>query len=371
MRVVALVPGDRFSGPAGQVASTGPELATRGVDLRFALLCRPGDRTDQLPAFLTRLGLGCEIVTDRGPLDLGLPRRVRTVLEAWRPHVVETHGYKATAVALTLHRRATWRWVGYFHGFTSESVRAAFYHRLDQRMLRHADAVVAVSDEQRRILARRIPGVRVIPNAVTLGQDRSAAPPAWLAAVEAMPRPRLGVVGRLSPEKGVDVFLQASHRLAERGIAHTGIIAGQGPAQARLERLCGDLGLADRIRFIGYQSDVQRLYGALDVLVIPSRSEGLPSVLLEALAADVAVVSTRVGSIPDVLRDGAAGVLVPPDSPDALADGIAAALAGLDSAETARARAEVARAYSQASRANALLSLYRDLGVSSHRVDAD
>ncbi len=186
-----------------------------------------------------------------------------------------------------------------------------------------------------------------------------------------MPRPRLGVVGRLSPEKGVDVFLQASHRLAERGIAHTGIIAGQGPAQARLERLCGDLGLADRIRFIGYQSDVQRLYGALDVLVIPSRSEGLPSVLLEALAADVAVVSTRVGSIPDVLRDGAAGVLVPPDSPDALADGIAAALAGLDSAETARARAEVARAYSQASRANALLSLYRDLGVPSHRVDAD
>ncbi|MCI0432994.1 MAG: glycosyltransferase [Gemmatimonadetes bacterium] len=369
IRILAIVPGDRFSGPAGQVASTGPELARLGVDLRFVVLDRPGASSGQLPAFLKRWNIAHAIVPDHGPLDLALPGRVRSILDEWRPAVVETHGYKASAIAFRLGRdRPEWRWIGYFHGFTTESRRAGFYHWLDLRMLRRADVVVAVSEAQRHELARTIRDVRVIRNAVTLLDDPGDVPPDWLDGVTRLTPPRLAVVGRLSPEKGVDVFLQALARLQARGVRCSALIAGDGPERTALERDASSLGLDDRVRFLGHVAHVRPLYARIDLLVIPSRSEGLPSVLLEALAADVAVVSTRVGSIPDVLTAEGAGILVPPDSPSALADGIEAGLAIRHSPVARQARASAAAAYSQEKRAQALVSLYLELtGDASRR----
>jgi glycosyltransferase involved in cell wall biosynthesis len=174
-------------------------------------------------------------------------------------------------------------------------------------------------------------------------------------------RPRIAVVGRLSPEKGVDVFLEAAAILMKRGISFSALVAGDGPERAALGDLAAALALSDRVRFLGRVSDMGSLYSGIDLLVIPSRSEGLPSVLLEALAADVAVVATRVGAIPEVLASPLTGALVPPESPDQLADAIETALRSLDNPDARAARALAADAYSQESRANALMALYRDL----------
>jgi len=362
MRVVAIVPGDRFSGPAGQVVSTAPALGRLGVDLRFVLLRRPGATHGQLPSFLERRGIVHTLVPDRGPLDPALSRRVRRVLDDWRPAIVETHGYKASSLALRMRfRRPGWQWVGYFHGFTAESRRAGFYHWLDVRMLKRADAVVSMSEEQRRTLGRVIPDVRLIRNAVTLMDEPSGEAQPWLASVTDLPAPRIAVVGRLSPEKGVDVFLHALAGLASRGLACSAVVAGDGSERVPLEALARSLGLEDRVRFIGYITHVRPLYDHIQLLVIPSRSEGLPSVLLEALASNVAVVSTSVGSIPEVLAAHGAGVLAPPDSPRALANSIEHALAGLDIDDARDARARTADAYSQERRAAALVALYREL----------
>lgn len=365
MRVVAIIPGDQFSGPAGQVASTGEALARVGVELRLLLLCRPGTATGQLPAFLEKRRIPFDVVPDYGPFDVSLPLRVHKVLGTWRPAIVETHGYKASAVALSLRPFRRWRWIGYVHGFTTESRRARFYYWLDQHVLAVADAAVLVSEQHRRMTARRLPHARVVPNAVTELDHSTDDILPWLGDIAGLGRPRIAVVGRLSPEKGVDVFLEGVALLVERGVACTAVIVGDGPERGVLEQLAKHRGLADRVRFLGYLTQIRPLYDHVDLIVIPSRSEGLPSVLLEALAADAGVVATRVGSIPDVLGPGEAGILVNPGSPRDLADGIQVGLARLHDPATRLARAAAVARFSQDARAQALVSLYREvLGLS-------
>lgn len=363
LRVVAIIPGDQFSGPAGQVASTAPELARLGVDVRCLLLRRPAAATGSLPAFLDRLGIPYRVLDDRGPFDVALARRTRGVLAEWRPDIVETHGYKATALALLLRRRrAGWRWVGFFHGLTSESARARLYHGLDIRMLARADRVVTISAEQQRHLRRAAPDARVVHSAVTITDDGTDTERSGLlAALAGLPHPRIAIVGRLSPEKGVGVFLRAAALLQARSRPFSAIIAGDGPDRAALVQLTASLGLSDRIRFVGRVSAMRSLYRAVDLLVIPSRSEGLPSVLLEALDADLPVVATRVGAIPEVLAVPEAGTLVAPDSPHELAAAIERALDAPGGEPARQARAAAVSAFSREHRARSLLAIYREV----------
>jgi glycosyltransferase involved in cell wall biosynthesis len=174
-------------------------------------------------------------------------------------------------------------------------------------------------------------------------------------------RPRIAVIGRLSSEKGVDIFLHALAQVVADAAPASAIIAGDGPERPALEQLSTSLGLDAHVRFIGHVGDPWALYSAIDLVVIPSRSEGLPNVLLEALAADVPVLATRVGAVPDVLAQPGSGIIVEPGSVDQLAAGLTRALATLDSAEARAARAATLRPFSLELRAQSLEQIYRDL----------
>src|SRR4029077_4058132 len=168
----------------------------------------------------------------------------------------------------------------------------------------------------------------VIHNAVL------ALPPAGTASerdrlaglAAGVPRPIVGVVGRLSHEKGVGLFLDACAALARKGLAFSALVAGDGPGRARLEAQCTGLGLETRVRFLGHVYDVDALYRMLDLLILPSRSEGLPNTLLEALQADVHVVATAVGAVPEGGGASAAARVIAPDSATTLAAAIELAL---------------------------------------------
>src|SRR5207244_10005330 len=106
--------------------------------------------------------------------------------------------------------------------------------------------------------------------------------------------------------KGVDLFLDACAVLVQKGLAFSALVAGDGPGRARLEAHCARLGLEARVRFLGHVYDVDVLYRMLDLLVLPSRSEGLPNTLLEAMQADVPIVATAVGAVAAVVGTSAA-----------------------------------------------------------------
>jgi glycosyltransferase involved in cell wall biosynthesis len=130
----------------------------------------------------------------------------------------------------------------------------------------------------------------------------------------------IGTVGRLEPIKGIAYFVDAARSIAEKIPNSEFIVIGDGAERAVLERAAGFLG--GRIRFLGLRSDVPELMAALDIMVLPSLNEGMGRVLVEAAAAGTPVVASRVGGVPEVVRDGETGILVAPGDASAIADAV-------------------------------------------------
>jgi glycosyltransferase involved in cell wall biosynthesis len=144
--------------------------------------------------------------------------------------------------------------------------------------------------------------------------------------------PLVTMVGRLAPQKGVDVLLGAAAKVIGQSPAARFAVVGSGPHAAALQQQATIHGLDGAVQFLGYRRDVASILGASDVVVMPSRSEGLPLVLLEALALGRPVVASRVGGVPDLVRHGDTAWLIPPDDPAPLAEGILALLRDPDQA---------------------------------------
>jgi glycosyltransferase involved in cell wall biosynthesis len=129
----------------------------------------------------------------------------------------------------------------------------------------------------------------------------------------------VGSVGNLTPKKDHQTLLMATAVLVAELPQLRLVIIGTGPEESRLRRLASSLDLESRVSFLGSRSDVLDLLPALDVFTLSSRYEGLPIALLEAMATGIACVATSVGGVPEVITDGAEGLLVPPQDPEALA----------------------------------------------------
>ncbi len=149
-------------------------------------------------------------------------------------------------------------------------------------------------------------------------------------------RPTILYIGRLVPEKGQAVLLEAVAALVSRGAEVELALAGQGELRQELEKKAADLGIAERVRFLGAvgQDELRRLYEGAAIFCLPSFAEGVPVVLMEAMAMGLPVVTTRIAGIPELIEDGRSGVLVAPGRPDLLAD----SLAGLVEDEELRRR---------------------------------
>ena len=136
-----------------------------------------------------------------------------------------------------------------------------------------------------------------------------------------------GVVASLTREKGQEVAIDALARLSAAQPALQLVLIGGGGERQVLEQQAARLGLADRVHFIGFRNDARALLRQLDLCLVPSRSEGLGTTALEAQAEGVPVIASRSGGLPEVVRDGKTGRLVPVGDAAALADAIAGALA--------------------------------------------
>ncbi len=124
----------------------------------------------------------------------------------------------------------------------------------------------------------------------------------------------LGTVGRLNYEKGIDRLLDQLGTIAGRVKKLTYFVIGDGPLRETLEKQAKRLGLSDRVVFCGWRRPMQSWYEAMDVLVLPSRTEGLPNVVLEAMAMGVPVAATDVGGVGDLLEGGRYGVILPDEA---------------------------------------------------------
>jgi glycosyltransferase involved in cell wall biosynthesis len=232
--------------------------------------------------------------------------------------------------------------------------------------LRLADRVIAVADCLRAELLTlglaQPERVVTVHNGIAPAGFEARADGAALRAALGLPpgRPVIGIVARLAPQKGVEHLVRALAQLDRDGRGATLLVAGDGPLRDRLENEARELGVV--AVFLGYRGDVAEILGALDVFVLPSVTEGLPLVVLEAMAAGCPVVATRVGGIPEAVRDGETGWLVPPADPDALARAIHHALGdrARAAAYAAAGRERVRRLFTAERMVEKTLAVYRE-----------
>lgn len=224
-----------------------------------------------------------------------------------------------------------------------ESPRQVAVQRLAHRLATHVTAVsreVAASSVALGVPAAR---VTVIENGVDVARFDGVTRRDALPGLESVPAgvPLIGSVGCLAPRKDYGTLLAALARLSGRHDFRCAI-AGDGPDRAALEARAAELGVADRVAFLGERSDVDRLLPAFDLFTLSSREEGIPNALLEAMAAARPCVATRVGGNAEVLDDGRTGWLVPAQDPEALAAALAEALERPDEAARRGAAARAA-----------------------------
>jgi glycosyltransferase involved in cell wall biosynthesis len=324
-RVLAFIEALGVTGPVRNLFRTAGLVELHLATYRRATAGRAHrDGVDALVEAARARGIPVHVLHERVVFDPALPFLVSRTIARVAPGVVQSHNIKSHALVARARRRP--RWIAFHHGYTDTDLKARVYNRLDRWSLRRADAVVTTCAPFARELSaagvdrRRI---SVLHNAIE--------PTAPLDAARARRALRLDdrlavvAVGRLSREKGHDVLVDACAalppELRDRILV---VIAGDGPERPRLLERAAARGV--RLRLDGFHADVRQWYAAADVFVLPSRSEGSPNVLLEALASGCAIVATRVGGVPEIAEDGVSARLVAADEPRGLAAAIDAIL---------------------------------------------
>jgi glycosyltransferase involved in cell wall biosynthesis len=288
--------------------------------------------------------LGREI---SGLQDLVSLKALVAVIRRCRPHIVHTHAAKAGAlgrVAAALCRVPVV--VHTYHGHVLRGYFSArkerIYRGIERGLARVTDELVAVSPRVRAELLDMGIGRPDAFSVVPLGFDLAAfdTAPALRGQLRhelGIPpeAPVVGIVARLVPIKAHEVFFAAAARIQRALPDARFLVIGDGERRAELEQVVEAAGLAPSTRFLGWRADLARVYADLDVVALTSHNEGSPVALIEAMACRRPVVSTSVGGVPDVVRHGDTGWLVPDGDDAALADRVLQVLARPDLAQQA------------------------------------
>ncbi|MFP3938687.1 MAG: glycosyltransferase family 4 protein [Thermoanaerobaculia bacterium] len=350
---------------AGQLAGG---LAARGHAVVLAALYAPGEPPLE-PEGVEITDLGAH--RSRG-LSPGLLGSTAAFLRAWRPDVVQANGSDTLKYLVLARRLVRDRTPLVYRNISLASawLRGPVHRTWNRWLAGQAAAVAAVSAASARDFGEvhRLPPERIetipigtpVPERLdreggrrrleavldelrsdvkaevraALNRDPAVEPPRTSAGPGSGSReagslrgPVLLHAGSFTPEKDHATLLRAFARVAERHREARLVLAGDGPLRREIEALAGSLGLNGRVLFLGARRNLSAWMAGADLLVLPSRIEGVPGVVLEAAARGLPVVATAVGSVPDAVVDGTTGLLVPPGDPEALAGALEQLLA--------------------------------------------
>jgi glycosyltransferase involved in cell wall biosynthesis len=336
-----------------QILIAGSENAAEGSMKDYALA--RGVRPQVIPEIVTAFSLT--------PRDVKALAKLYSLIRRERPHIVHTHTAKGGFLGRLAARLAGVPVIVHtYHGHVLHGyygpVKSRLLRRMERSLGRFTQRLVTVSEQVKSELVSygvaEAEKITVIPLGFDLDPFLNSGPHRGQFRREFGLDDKIkliGIVGRIFPIKNHRLFLSVAARIAARESTARFVIVGDGVLRPDLERQAMELGIADRVIFTGWRRDLPRIYADLDVLVSSSDNEGTPVSVIEAMAAGRPVVATRVGGLPDLIRDRETGVLVPPRDAEALATAVLQVLQDTESARTvgrnamisARERFDVAR----------------------------
>jgi glycosyltransferase involved in cell wall biosynthesis len=324
MRVLQLISSSGFFGAENMIVSLMKGLSSQKCDVVVASLLTHSNCSGDLTLRARQCGFeSCAIPCGR-KFDPRSISKLRSIAIDGNYDVIHSHGYKADLYSWLAINEKKHVKIATVHNWPSKTLKMQAYASLDKLVLRSFAKVVAVSNNVARELNRSgVPLNKIV--VINNGVD----PAAFLNSTDRI-RVQLklqdffviGYVGRLAPEKGLDVLLSSVPGIVRHCPNAHVILVGEGPLRVQLTELAQTLRIESRVKFLGIRSDMADIYRAMDVLVLPSRDEGFPMTILEALAAGKAVVATSVGQISQLICDHETGLLIQPGSREQLIDAI-------------------------------------------------
>jgi len=267
------------------------------------------------------------------------------IIRRHQPDIIHSHGYKTNILGLFLSLVFHIPIVTTFHGWLQENTQDKIIARFSLTLIRYFDRVIAVSQQIKNglkelgVSTQRIEVIHNIP---------VASEPVDSQKIHAM-RDELGIpeyvkligfIGRLEYVKGCHIFLETASIVLKRHPDVYFLVVGDGTEKENLIKQAARCTLGERIRFTGFRNDVSVMFSLFDLYVLSSLNEGIPLTILEAMSYGVPVVATSVGGVPEVIKDKVNGLLVAPNDPIALANGISESLSNFNES---RIRAERAK----------------------------
>ena len=385
--IVRIITRLNIGGPSIQAARLTGALETHGFTTTL-IHGRLGEGEGDMSYLLAPGARAIHLDSLRRPLsplqDLRALMRIYGALTRVRPAIVHTHMAKAgllgrlaaTLYNLTRGSAPRARVVHTYHGHVLEGYFSALmtgiFITLERLLARASDRIIAISPAIERELREgfrigRADQYRVVPLGFDLSAFAAVGDGARMQARRELNIPQsaavVSTVGRLTAIKQHRLLLDTIARAAKTNSNVLALIAGDGELRHDLEAYAAQLGIAGRVRFLGWRRDLATIYAATDVFLLTSRNEGTPVALIEAMASGVPGVSTDVGGVKDVITSEAVGARVHEGDADALAAHVVRMLAdhGLRRETGERARAAVLERYSLDRLVRDINVLYREL----------
>jgi glycosyltransferase involved in cell wall biosynthesis len=279
------------------------------------------------------------------PRDAKALAKLYFLMRREQPHIVCTETAKAGFLGRLAGRLAGVPVIVHtFHGHVLHGyygpVKNWLMRRMERSLARFTDRLVTVSDQVKRDLVGYGVAEADKINVIPLGFDLEPFLSSHIHGGEfrreigySDEHKLIGIVGRIFPIKNHALFLDAAARISARERNARFVIVGDGVSRRMVENQARELGIRGLVLFTGWRRDLPRIYADLDLLVVSSDNEGTPVSAIEAMASSCPVVATRVGGLPDLIKDHKTGRLVPPRAPEALANAV---LALLHDPQTAR-----------------------------------
>ncbi len=326
IRVCHLASGDLWAGAEVQVANVCRGLIDTGMVEVSAVVLNNG----RLAKELQSLGTGVTVIDEQGNTWWQILWRLTHYLRSRPVDILHTHRYKENILGCMAAKiSGVTHVVRTVHGSTELSsgwkgVKAKLYKAIDKIVCRYfVSYLIAVSRDISGHLERTFPGKIIIhiPNCI---DERRLVPTTGREEkrLELGLRPSefvIGTVGRLNPVKGTEYLIRAVPEIVKRREDVRVLVVGDGPLRGDLEALVQFLGLEKTVTFLGWRDDSVDIINALDLFVLPSVHEGMPTVLLEAMSLGVPVVASNTGGIPDIVADNWSGILPEPRNESSLA----------------------------------------------------
>lgn len=366
IRVLHLRDSPWVDGPGRTILETASHVDPALVDYHIGAFVSPGQDQHAMVDGAHARGAQVHVINDRPGLDKRLVENIVELIDRHRIEILHTSEFRSNVLSLLCRRHRKVLAVSTAHGWIANDLRGRLFRIADKILLRNFDAVVLVSHAMRRLVPRWwLPQSRahVLHNALVLESYGREVLEGRRPLRDANAPIRLLNVGRLSPEKGQPLLLQAFAEVSRAQPRLQLVFAGIGPLEQSLRELAKELGIADKVVFHGYVADMPALYASCDLVVQSSFTEGLPNVILEAAYLRMPIVATAVGGTSEVIEHGHSGWLIKPHSLAELIDGLGRFVD--DPTQFRRmadsAHIDVRERFSFAARTQALTELYQEL----------